>query len=261
MTRIGAEDLRRLIETFVSDYPARNNVRNWWREPLLVTARADERFEILRRAVDEDHLMPRDILPSARSIIVFFLPFAKELAEENFGGKFPCRDWGLAYHQTNELIKNVNLHLSAFIKERGHESAVTPPTANFDPVRLVSRWSHRHLGYLAGLGRFGMNRQLITPSGCTGRLGSLVTQADLGDNPLTSEDEHCLHKRGFQCLECQARCPIQALTGDGFDRAGCYERLLTVQKHPGLAGLPPRTEVCGKCQVMLPCGFEAPEQP
>jgi epoxyqueuosine reductase QueG len=55
--------------------------------------------------------------------------------------------------------------------------------ARFD--RLIPFWSHKHLAYLPGMGRFGTHNLLITPAVCVGRLGSLVTDADIGDHPLT----------------------------------------------------------------------------
>lgn len=63
----------------------------------------------------------------------------KNLIKENREGDRPCRNWGLAYVQTNDLI---------------------------------------------------------------GRLGSLVTEAELGDNPLIETEETCLLKAGQKCGKC-----------------------------------------------------------
>ena len=133
-----------------------------------------------------------------------------------------------------------------------------PPTANFDHESLMSRWSHKHLGYIAGLGRFGVHCQLITPSGCTGRLGSLVTSAELGYHPLTTEPELCIYRQGRECLTCVAQCPVAALSAEEFDRNRCWQRLKLNQKRDTCAGLPADTQVCGKCQVVLPCSHHAP---
>ena len=42
-------DLRILIEDYVTAYPEKTGVRNIWRKPLLSTAKADDRFDILPR--------------------------------------------------------------------------------------------------------------------------------------------------------------------------------------------------------------------
>lgn len=258
MAAAAVADLRRIVRDFVAAHPARAGVTDWWQAPLLVSAATDERFAQLNHIAAPDHLQPADLLPGARSVIVYFIPFRRELAAANRPGEFPCRDWGLAYHQTNTMIGAINAHLAAWLGEQGHAAAVTPATANFDPVRLMSRWSHKHLGHLAGLGRFGVNCQLITPAGCTGRLGSLVTTAELGDHPLVTDAEHCLHRRGLTCLACARRCPAGALSAEGFDRRACYARLEQAEAQPEFTGLPMPSHVCGKCQVILPCSFGVP---
>jgi epoxyqueuosine reductase QueG len=164
----------------------------------------------------------------------------------------------LAYSDTNELIERVNDRLAQYLTKRGYQAVITPPTAGMDPKGLMSQWSHKHIAHLAALGRFGVNCQLITPVGCTGRLGSLVTDAELGDSSLIEAEEHCLFKRGLKCLECLNHCPVQALTVEGLDRSRCYQRIKAVRKDPGLADLPEYTEVCGKCQVGLPCSLGVP---
>ena len=116
--------------------------------------------------------------------------------------------------------------LAGLLKERGWSAELTPATANFDEKSLMARWSHKHLAHLCGLGRFGHHHLLITPNGCAGRLGSLVTDAPLGDNPVMEAEHACLHKAGEECLLCVKNCPVAALTEQGFDRRRCYNRLV-----------------------------------
>ena len=248
------ENLRRIVVAFVSSYSREANVPNWWRKPLLTTAQADDRFQILPGIASKEHLLPTDLLPSAKTLIVFFLPFVKELIDENSPGKFPCRNWGVAYETTNVLIGLMAEEISEQLAAHGYRCALTPATHNFDEVKLVSRWSHKHLAHLSGLGRFGVNAQLITPSGCAGRLGSLVTEAELGNRPLVESKELCLHKANKECLKCLKRCPVGALGEEGIDRQRCWTRLrVNRNQTEGLAGLKKTTHVCGKCVVDLPC--------
>jgi epoxyqueuosine reductase QueG len=249
--------LRVLATDFVSSYPMRQGVTGFWRKPLLVTARVNERFDILPKIAGSEHLHPLNLFEFAKTVIVFFIPFKKNLQEENAKGKFPCRNWGLAYQETNVLIETLSKEVRTFLERNGYRSELTPATHNFDPVQLKARWSHKHLGYIAGLGRFGVNAQLITPSGCAGRLGSLVTEADIGDHPLVGADELCLHKMGKDCLQCFKRCPVRALDIDGIDRCRCWSRLkLNIKHTKALAGLNETTHVCGKCVVELPCSID-----
>lgn len=258
---ITPNDLRISVEDYVTTYSKIIGGQNIWRKPLLATARADDRFNILPRIVAEDHSIPQDLLPSAISVIVFFVPFTKELAVENHKGEIPCRNWGLAYESTNRLINSLCEHLRFYLEDKGYKAELTPATHNFDQVRLVSRWSHKHLGYIAGLGRFGVNAQFITPSGCAGRLGSLVTDADLGNSPLVEKKELCLYKNGHQCLVCVKRCPVSAVSEEGINRKRCWEKLNFNLSHTEeLTGLKKTTHVCGKCQVLVPCSLQIPKR-
>ena len=254
-------DIKALIEKYVADYSQAAGEKNIWRTPLSVTAKADKRFDILPEIAADDHALPGDLLEAAKSVIVFFVPFMKELVKENHKGDIPCRNWGLAYESTNSLINNLCGQIKLFLKDAGYNSVLIPSTHNFDFKTLMARWSHKHLGYVAGLGRFGVNAQFITPSGCAGRLGSLVTEAELGDSPLVTEKELCLYKNGHECLVCVKRCPVGAVSAEtGIDRQKCWARLNSnISTTEELAGLEQTTQVCGKCQVLLPCSLKIPK--
>ena len=113
---------------------------------------------------------------------------------------------------------------------------------------------------IAQLPKILYENQSITPAGCAGRLGSLVTDAELGDNSLIKDKELCLHKNGHECLVCVERCPVGAVSEVGIDRKLCLERLkANLVQTVELAGLENTTHVCGKCQVFVPCSLRAPE--
>lgn len=258
-----AQDLRELIETHVAAAPEMRGDPPLWRTPLLATAAADDRFALLPRIAAPNHVLPADLLSTARSVVVFFVPFAKSVAVKNHKGDTPCRNWAVAYEAANRLINGFCERLRERLADEGHASALIPATHNFDHESLMARWSHKHIGYIAGLGRFGVNAQFITPAGCAGRMGSLVTEAPFPDSPLVTEDELCLHKNGHKCLVCVKRCPVGAVSATtGIDRRRCWERLKeNLARLPALAGLSEDTHVCGKCQVLVPCSLKAPAGP
>ena len=66
--------LRNLIEEHVTNYPSNINTTNWWRKPLLVTAKIDDRFKALPEIAAEGHILPWELMPTAKSLIVFFCP-------------------------------------------------------------------------------------------------------------------------------------------------------------------------------------------
>ncbi len=68
-------ELRQRLETYVAEEPVRLNHEGWWRKPLLVSSPVDQRFDVLPEIAMDEHLHPRDLLKTARSVIVFFIPF------------------------------------------------------------------------------------------------------------------------------------------------------------------------------------------
>ncbi len=228
-----------------------------WRDPLVAVADArDPLFAVLQRVVDPSHGLPTDLLPTARSVLVFFLPFRRGLGQENArAGEMAARSWAQAYVMTNLLIRSISLDLQAAIESRGHQAFPTPATHNFDEQKLVSGWSHKHVGYIAGLGTFGSHHWLITPSGCCGRLGSLVTSMELPVTPRFDR-ELCLVKAGSKCHACVARCRYGALRPSHFDRHRCYEQCLRNDAY--FADLP-LVDVCGKCGCDVPCSYSIPD--
>lgn len=229
-----------------------------WRNPLVNIADAgDPLFERLKEVVDPDHAMPHDLLPTARSAIVFFLPFHRELGKGNAeAGHFASPGWAQAYVETNEVISLICAQLKELLADFGFDAAGTPATHNFDTKKLVSLWSHKHVGFIAGLGTFGRHHQLITRKGCVGRLGSLVTSAPLPPTPRPAQ-EWCLFKRGLKCHACVKRCRYGALGRDGLDRQRCYAQLLA---NDARFDQFPLADVCGKCACEVPCSYEIPAQ-
>jgi len=259
MNRLDINGLRKFADAYVAAEPARKRTEGFWRTPLLVSAPIDERFDLLPQIAFNEHMHPRDLLATAKSLIVFFIPFKRELVKENKKGDRPCRNWGLAYVETNDLIGRLSQAIAAFLVAKGFKSGLTPATHNFDEEVLMARWSHKHLAFLANLGRFGTHHMLITPVGCAGRLGSLVTEADLGGHPMIETDLACLLKAGKKCGKCIEACPVDALSENGFDRRRCWNRLNENRKTLDyFKDLPDTTHVCGKCAALMPCSFSNP---
>lgn len=229
-----------------------------WKVPIVGTAAADRKeFADLRRIVSPTHLVPGDVIPGAKSVIVFFIPFDDAIAKENAGGEFSSAGWAGAYVATNELIAAMGDAASAVLSRRGFRVGKIPATHNFDETTLLSDWSHRHVAWIAGLGSFGLNNMLITDRGTCGRLGSLVTDYPFGDSAARPVAERCLYKIDGSCGLCRARCPAGAYADDSFDRRACYRVCLGNARHHRGIGY---ADVCGKCLVALPCSLRDPSR-
>lgn len=224
---------------------------NYYREPLFGYANAhDPLFQYYQTLITPSHLTPMDILPEARSVLSFFLPFKKEITQNNRSGELASSEWAEVYIKTNRLISQICVELQKTLLHHGVRFAFQPPTYVFDTERLIAAWSHKHIAYACGLGTFGRNHLLITEKGCGGRLGSGVLDIDLEPSRRTEKVHSCLYDSNH-CQYCAKICPVNALSDSEFKRRPCYEQCQLNNQH--YAALD-SCEVCGKC-VTGPCSF------
>jgi len=246
-------DLAKEIQALLEHRVANSGKKTSYRKPLVGFVAADNPgFLEIKKAVTPNHLLPWEILPEAKTVIAFFIPFARKVIKENQNSAKVASSWAQAYVDTNQLIGELCQELHDFLAEKGYKTSWQPATHNFDPVTLEAKWSHRSVAYLAGMGSFGLNRMLITPVGCAGRFGSVVTSAAIAPSSFVKE-EYCLYKKNKTCTYCIDHCPSGALTFEGIDKKKCYAHLLEVAEHFTDVGL---CDVCGKC-VVGPCAIKS----
>jgi len=200
------EYMQQWIKEYVANYPEVKQTKTRWGEPLITYAGAsDPRFNNLKQVIGSSHAKPQDWLTDAETVVAYFIPFSKETVKSNIPEREASRTWAVAYIETNQLIKNLNQYIYKQLQQQGYTCSLIPPTHNFDKVKLISDWSHRHVAQIAGLGTFGLNNMLITEKGCCGRIGTLVTNLKI--EPTTKiQGESCLHKLDGTCQRCVQRC-------------------------------------------------------
>ena len=246
-------ELEQLISTTIKRLVAKSDTSTRYREALVAFVPADDvRFADLANLVDARHLMPQQLLPTARSVISFFLPFERSVVDANARQREQvAREWLVAYTETNALIGRIIACLIEQLGELGISAAAEPATGNFDPVTLSCRWSHKSVAVMAGLGSFGLHHMVITDAGCAGRFGSLVVDAEL---PTTAgaAKQRCLAFYDGSCQACVLQCPVGALSPQGdLDRQKCWAHIGKVCAELGVPA-----SVCGKCAIG-PCSFES----
>jgi epoxyqueuosine reductase QueG len=249
------EWIRQEISETIIAYRNQPGISTSWRQPVVGFADAqDELFLQLKEVISPSHYSPTELLATARTVITYFLPFNDSIPRSNPHNYYASREWELAYVETNQLIRAINQHLAQALQEKGYQCVVLPPTHNFDKEKLISDWSHKHIAYIAGLGKFGLHTMLITEEGCSGRLGSLITEAYIEPTPRNAV-EGCLYNYNKTCQICIKRCPNGALTEKGFDGHKCYVLLMENAERNKDLGL---ADACGKCISMVPCSFMNP---
>lgn len=244
-----------IIKKFVEHYPQVRDVQTKWKEPLVAYADAsDKMFYKLKEVVSPSHALPKDLLPEAKTVVAYFIPFDEEIVKSNEEGRECSKAWAKAYIETNQLISDLNTFIKDELQKLGYKINIIPATHNMDEEKLISDWSHRHVAFVAGLGKFGLNNMLITDKGCCGRIGTFIT--DVNIEPTKRKDgENCLYKHMGICKKCVDKCINNALKIDGFDRYKCYEMCLYNAKfHSGIGF----SDACGKCLVSVPCSTTNP---
>lgn len=96
-----------------------------WREPIIGFTDQDPLFPKLKELIRPNHALPTDIIPNAKSVIVFFLPFSKEVIESNIVGEESSRAWDISNIETNNLINDLNKHLFELISLKGFQASAS----------------------------------------------------------------------------------------------------------------------------------------
>ncbi len=243
------------IVEFITQKAARANQRDFYRRPLVgFSSAADPLYAGIKEIVGPHHRRPEEVLPEVKTLVSFFLPFSQKVIEANRREpEIPAREWVDSYAHANSLIDEISRELVAAMEARGLKSGMVNSTDNYDEATLKAPWSHRSAAFVAGLGRFGLNRMLITPVGAAGRYGTVFLSAELPPSARPEEDL-CLFFKNGGCRHCLKHCPARALGHgpDEFDRHACNRKLHNIS--PYTRSLNWELDVCGKCDVG-PCAI------
>jgi len=154
---------------------------------------------------------PRDLLPSAESLIVIGKAIPLGVLRENSKGVI-TRVYETLFH----LLDSFAYEISSFIEKRGGQAMPVPADApymywNADEQEGRADLSHRHAAVLAGLGSLGRSGMLLTPEfGNRLNLASVLTNVSLEGDPLVRNDL-CIP----DCDRCMKACPANAIRRDG----------------------------------------------
>jgi epoxyqueuosine reductase QueG len=161
---------------------------------------------------------PKNILPEAKSVVVFGKQFPK--------GTFKAKSnapYTMVRNQLIQLIDNLSLNLSLQMEEIGYLSVPIPssePYEYWDKTRRHGRGiiSLKHSAQLAGLGSIGKNTLLVNKEfGNRLWLGGIITTAEI------EPDEISKNLCPDSCNICIENCPQQALDGITIDQKKCRE--------------------------------------
>jgi len=206
--------------------------------------------------IGEQFLLPHEFMPSAQTVISFFLPFTDQIRSSNAeNNDWPSDEWLHGRYEGQNFLNELCVYLQEILLGAGFESLVPSHDPRYKmeeepPDRFTSNWSERHVAHACGLGTFGLSKGLITRKGICGRFGSVLTDLDLPKDkrPYADPYEYCT-----MCGSCAVNCPVDAISVEGGkEHLPCSAFLgkVRTQNQPRYG--------CGKCQVNVPCENEIP---
>lgn len=224
-----------------------------YRTPVSGFAAAeDPLFDSLGAVIGYPVLHPRDILSDAKTVVAFFVPFDTRVIKfARHREHYTNREWSLAYYELNILLEDTVARIVDEMTRRGIGAAREPVTENYDPVTITTNWPHKSAGYIAGLGTFGINRVIITPLGCSGRIASVVISEEIRPTKRP-EGENCLYRSSGLCGACVKRCPSRSLRFNSYSRFTC-------NLHTAMRTDPSYLDRgCCRCNTAYCASFESP---
>ena len=222
--------------------------------PLFAFGPADDEIYLSYSSsniIGEHFVPPLEWLPTAKTIITFFLPYTERIRSSNaVDFLWPSEEWLHGRIEGQLFIKELSIYIQKLLSDAGYESLIPALDPRFiaeqtPPDRFTSNWSERHAAFACGLGTFGLSKGIITEKGMCGRLGSLLTDLEVPYDcrPYSEVYEYC-----SMCGACIPHCPVDAISlEEGKEHLPCFHFLNSVlEKNKPRYG-------CGKCQVKVPC--------
>lgn len=264
MANIRNEDyiINQIIEFVESDplntLASQNNIRIY-ETPIIGFASANDPYfkEFCKpEIVGPKFILPEEWLPNAKSVIVYFLPFTKEIRNSNRQSGLPSEEWVSARIDGEIFNDRLRAFLVNLLKSLNSDAVAPCIDSRFKVDEKISNWSERHTAFVAGLGTFGLHRALITSKGTAGRIGSIISTLDLTatNRNYTQYFEYCPFLTHGKCGVCIKRCPPSAITKKCKDNRSCGDYI----NKEILSGFAPRYG-CGKCNINVPCEYKIPK--
>lgn len=156
---------------------------------------------------------PCDILPGAKSVVVFGVKLLDGAIQANFRnfeeGKKNVHGIYGTYGYTiapNFHLMWANYYIARYIEKVTGKTACPTPAG---PMQNGGPLSMRHCALAAGLGEFGWMGIILTPEfGPRNRFGAIITQAELDPDPMYSGPKLC---DPTKCHVCVDRCVTGAI--------------------------------------------------
>ena len=188
---------------------------------------------------------PQAIWPRTKTVIVLGVPLWLPVVEAA-----PSQLGREQIIVTDKLLEEAAYRLSVYLNERGHAAINVPRNSEDEPEspdEVPRVFSHVWAGQLAGLGRVGRSRALLTRGfGPRQRLVSVFTTLPIDGDALV-EAPLCT-----QCGNCERICPAHALSTSPGQWLATVNASACAANHKRLRAA--FRDPCGFCHKVCPVG-------
>jgi epoxyqueuosine reductase QueG len=188
------------------------------------------------RAIKKEFMLTPKILDKIDKGICLGIRLSGGILEDI--GSAPTRLYFHHYRTANACLDQSAFKIAGFIQRQGYYALPIPASQIVDWQKQTAHLSHKHIGYLAGLGWIGRNNLLVNKKlGCQFRLATILSDMPLKTDKPVKDD--C-----GKCSLCISACPAGAIkeNREDFDHLKCLEKLKDFQKQRLVDQF-----VCGVC--------------
>ena len=155
---------------------------------------------------------PRDILPTARSVVVGVTHILDSVCDDLPETRY---EYTNQFYILNGTLGTASTKVSRLLEDQGYRAIPIPAAYPRINKELMGVFSHRHAAVLAGLGELGLSNLLLTPQfGARVRIVSVITEARLEPDPPYAKS--LCYKMQKECEKaCVTSCPVQAISSNG----------------------------------------------
>jgi epoxyqueuosine reductase QueG len=204
--------------------------------------------------VGSHHALPTDWVANAKTVISIYMPHSDAIVDSNSDPVVPSMQWRYGRADGQQHLLATGALVRDAVIEAGYKAVMPYDASNYWATVGVSKdeskpiyssnWSERHVGWVAGLGTFGLMTNFISKLGCCGRMISIITDWEA---LIDTKDYEGVYDYCNKCKLCFKACPVGALTDEGksIDTCQNFIRKMTADTHPRVG--------CAKCMTGMPC--------
>jgi len=174
--------------------------------------------------IKKDFLISQEVLAKFDRAVCLAVRLSGGVLEEIKNA--PTRLYFHHYRTANVYLDQTALKVCHYIERNGFSAIPIPASQIVDWQKQTAHLSHKHTGFLAGLGWIGRNNLLVNKKlGCHFRLVTILTNMPLKADKPTKES--CAN-----CSLCVEVCPAAAIKENPADFAHlvCFEKLKEFQR-------------------------------